>query len=579
MTAPRILIGICSCHPNIELQRAIRDTWLRRLPTNMKAQFFVGHGASPRHGSVVQLEVKDGYCDLPVKVHRFFQHALKTQPFDYLFKCDDDTYLVPERFSRIVGISEFVGSTHLAHHDVASGGAGYLLSRRAVEFVAKETPPPTGAEDVWVSRCLKKGGFRLKSSPLLTWNFRRLPRPDNDIITAHWCSDEVLRRIDRSFSSMELRDTTALQFRATHRAWKGDINCYPDGFFTGGAAKPNGWWSYSSETDQFILHWSSWPEDVLDRVLDGFENSALRLEWLNKGVVALQPHSEDRLQGSLLLGDGFPARWHEVQAEALQNTPGWKVDDESGVITAADEKYFPGVQLLFAGLKGHARLALIDAGLSEMQRRWCENEQIQLILPNVAIPRSIPMWQTWNKPLFMQQSPFRTSLWIDSDCIVVGSLTPMFDQAKQKLFFVRHWSGANYEKPNSPRLFDFFPTAKQLPPEAKINAGVIGYSLPRDLKFLKSAERLLSRAAVDKTVRNLINWQDEGVFHWALAAHGRTDAILDKPGWNRLTKASGDRPMELFSNVITNAQPDDVILHFTGAKKIWHDWHLPDQML
>src|ERR1044072_3314336 len=116
---PRIVIGICSCHLNSALQCAVRQTWLRRLPENMKPLFFVGVGKSATQPDVVQLPVDDAYEALPAKVHAFFQHTLQSHAFEYLFKCDDDTYLVPQRLMSLVGKGEYIGSTHLARDNIA----------------------------------------------------------------------------------------------------------------------------------------------------------------------------------------------------------------------------------------------------------------------------------------------------------------------------------------------------------------------------------------------------------------------------------------------------------------------------
>ena len=75
---PRILIGICSCHrPAAALLRsAVRETWLRRLPGEAQAFFFVGNGTKPLEADIVQFAVDDGYKALPAKVQAFFKWAV-----------------------------------------------------------------------------------------------------------------------------------------------------------------------------------------------------------------------------------------------------------------------------------------------------------------------------------------------------------------------------------------------------------------------------------------------------------------------------------------------------------------------
>src|SRR5690349_1177070 len=100
---PAILIGICSCHRYAERRQAVRNTWLRSLPEDMKALFFVGRapGLECEEPGLVQLPVSDEYGQLTVKVLAFYRYALEYFSFDYLFKCDDDTYVHVERLRKL----------------------------------------------------------------------------------------------------------------------------------------------------------------------------------------------------------------------------------------------------------------------------------------------------------------------------------------------------------------------------------------------------------------------------------------------------------------------------------------------
>lgn len=122
-----ILIAICSSHIHAIRRAAVRDTWLCRLPAGMQARFFVGNGSQLSEADVVDTTVDDSYAALPAKVQAFFSHALERYDFDYLFKCDEDTYLLPERLRELVAPDcDLLGSQDGAHHNYAYGGAGYL---------------------------------------------------------------------------------------------------------------------------------------------------------------------------------------------------------------------------------------------------------------------------------------------------------------------------------------------------------------------------------------------------------------------------------------------------------------------
>ena len=80
------------------------------------------------------LWVEDDYRHLPAKGLAFYQYALEHYDFDWLFKCDDDTYLALDRLESLCdGRYDLVGDMSLADRGFPSGGAGYLMSRALVE--------------------------------------------------------------------------------------------------------------------------------------------------------------------------------------------------------------------------------------------------------------------------------------------------------------------------------------------------------------------------------------------------------------------------------------------------------------
>ena len=69
-----------------------------------------------------------------------------------------------------------------------------------------------------------------------------MPGPQNDLVTAHWCSPETMEVIQ-----MGMADRVAFQveysFAARHAAWNGTIRLLKGGMFLGGAAAPDGRWN------------------------------------------------------------------------------------------------------------------------------------------------------------------------------------------------------------------------------------------------------------------------------------------------------------------------------------------------
>jgi len=136
---------------------------------------------------VLLVPCADDYSALPEKLRLLLIWALERRTFDYLFKCDDDTYV---RMDRLLAVDlrghDYIGGEWAEDVGYASGGAGYLLSRRAVEIVAGDIleaagePYPDGAEDLLVGRCLRRAGVRFqRDRRFIAYSDElRRPRPD-----------------------------------------------------------------------------------------------------------------------------------------------------------------------------------------------------------------------------------------------------------------------------------------------------------------------------------------------------------------------------------------------------------------
>ena len=253
--APRVLVGICSCRANREKREAVRETWLSRPVPGVECRFFIGGGTISPDGEpdVVVLPVNDDYDHLPSKVRAFFAEALATSDFDWLFKCDDDTYVALERLHGLIdGVHELVGNEFIQSRGSPSGGAGYLLSRRMVRILADDPSlPGTGAEDVAIGQAAIRHGASAIGLPSLCWDRSRSPLPDNHIVTSHWCTPEQLRAVD----SM-LHERPA-EIEAVHPVWRDRLRLYPSGIFVRCSTSCRGRWS-KGEGGVLHLKWTDW---------------------------------------------------------------------------------------------------------------------------------------------------------------------------------------------------------------------------------------------------------------------------------------------------------------------------------
>ncbi|KAA2370664.1 hypothetical protein F2Y07_14450, partial [Alistipes shahii] len=132
----KILVGICSCQRMKEKRDAVRETWLEHPADGIECVFFVGgkEGLEEERGDTVVLDTADGYDELPGKVKSFFRYALENYDFEWLFKCDDDTYVDLSRLESVVDDEyDLIGDVMVSTRHSPSGGAGYFLKRSMVE--------------------------------------------------------------------------------------------------------------------------------------------------------------------------------------------------------------------------------------------------------------------------------------------------------------------------------------------------------------------------------------------------------------------------------------------------------------
>jgi len=193
----RILIAISSCRRDARngFNQALRDTWVKSIPADVEYKFFIGDGtptddneqaiaASQTGGDAnrgidyeakgnasviaaaaeaplepkedeVLLAVPDDYRHIAVKVRAIFQYAVE-HGFDYVFKCETDTYVVPDRLLQ----------SGFQNHDILggpagknlAGGSGWWMSRKAMESVVND-PINTWSDDCWFPTLLRGKGF------------------------------------------------------------------------------------------------------------------------------------------------------------------------------------------------------------------------------------------------------------------------------------------------------------------------------------------------------------------------------------------------------------------------------------
>jgi hypothetical protein len=252
----------------MDRRQAARDTWLRSSVEGVECVFFVGSSVTDGHESdVVALDVDDGYAALPSKVVAFFRWALEHSDFEWLFKCDDDTYVCLERLQSLVPDSfDLVGDESVEARGAPSGGAGYLLSRRFVERLCADAQlPMTGAEDLIVGEAAARYGSMSLASPLLSLGNDKFPSRGNQMVSSHWCSPGRLRTIHAMLSE------EAYEVAAHHPCWEDRLVLCEGGLFSRASTACSGSWRRVA-SGRIRLDWFDWdPELLVPRNEVGFD--------------------------------------------------------------------------------------------------------------------------------------------------------------------------------------------------------------------------------------------------------------------------------------------------------------------
>jgi len=203
-----MLIGLLSCHqPFAEQRRNLcRETWIpQALDLGFDVVFIMGRGRTrenppaERDGDLLLVSADDGYRELPQKTRAFCEWAITTG-HERFFKADDDTILAVHRFAQwldeLPPEVEYAGNKWRTDaKPYASGGAGYLLSRRAAGLVAAEVRNRSGYEDVLTGTCMKRNHieFHVDHRFIAFGNAERVPLADNDLITSHKIPEPLWR--------------------------------------------------------------------------------------------------------------------------------------------------------------------------------------------------------------------------------------------------------------------------------------------------------------------------------------------------------------------------------------------------
>jgi hypothetical protein len=155
---------------------AVRATWwndVKPFGDYVDAKFFYGSpspvGFKPKPDEVL-LNVPDDYEHLPHKMQAIYKWAL-AHGYDYVFKADDDGFVYVDRLLRLdyerwdqIGFSNCPHGLGEKCGCYVTGGAGYFLSKRAMQAVVSE-PITHWAEDLTTGKALRRRRYKRTGHP------------------------------------------------------------------------------------------------------------------------------------------------------------------------------------------------------------------------------------------------------------------------------------------------------------------------------------------------------------------------------------------------------------------------------
>ena len=220
----KILTTILTCSSTQERADACLDTWIQDIKTPHDYIFYGDKTQSQSMDRAWNCTPDDGECRsrLPEKTYKMLVKSLDYE-WDFLFKCDDDTYL---NFNQLVEFLQdynasddlYIGKQLINPFPYAQGGAGYILTRTAVQkclkslkYIYGDKSKNKNAEDYSVGLALRDQKIDLINTDLLSTPHPQKAKQDQAVcvdainksnkITTHYVNSDTMKTIYRSINT------------------------------------------------------------------------------------------------------------------------------------------------------------------------------------------------------------------------------------------------------------------------------------------------------------------------------------------------------------------------------------------
>jgi len=214
----KILVTILTHEGTHENAVACLDTWIGDIQSPHEYRFYGDSLQSKTMVNTWNCEPDDGEARfrLPEKTYKMLIESLN-HDWDFLFKCDDDTYL---NFDKLVEFLKdydanddlYLGGKIVNPFAYAQGGAGYILTRSAVKkcidslkYFYDDESKNKRAEDYSVGLALKEQGVNLTHANLISTPDPAIAKQNQSVcidaiikehkITTHYVNSETMEKI------------------------------------------------------------------------------------------------------------------------------------------------------------------------------------------------------------------------------------------------------------------------------------------------------------------------------------------------------------------------------------------------
>lgn len=225
----KLLVLVTSSPSNSGLRGTIRQTWLSEAKNNKNVKYFFVIGdrnlnskqtydlaeEKSQNNDLMVLPVFDSYATLTNKILKSYEYSLKNYRFDYLLKCDDDTFV---DLKRMLEELEASSEPHLYW--------GFFDGRAPVQTKGKWADPNYRLCDLYVPYALG-GGYVLGRAVVdfLASNTHILQLYNSeDVSVGTWLAGTIVRRKhDPRFDTEWKSRGCSNKFLVTHKQTQADM--------------------------------------------------------------------------------------------------------------------------------------------------------------------------------------------------------------------------------------------------------------------------------------------------------------------------------------------------------------------